>query len=192
MPEEARLEEVGSGLAPVTEGWFVVNVRDAAWLTNDAFGARCVFESNGPVLRKRPDLEQQKFAELGFTLAVVEPGKPSGMYHAESAHEDFLVLRGECLLLIEGEERRLSAWDFVHCPADTAHVFVATGDSPCVIFMTGRRAPDKTIVYPESELAQRHGAGVELETSSPGAAYARFPDWQPERPPTWDALPWSS
>src|SRR5438132_7897121 len=115
MTEEARLEELDSGRAPVSDGWFVVNVRDAAWLTNDAFGARCVFEASRPVLRARPDLSVQTFAELGFTLQIIEPGQPSGMYHAESGQENFLVLAGECLLVVEGEERRLRAWDFVHC-----------------------------------------------------------------------------
>src|SRR5437867_10951402 len=84
MSEEAHLEAVDSGLAPVTDGWFVLNVRDAAWLTNDAFGARCVFEGDKPVLRRRPDLEGHRFADIGFTLAVVEPGKPSDLYHAET------------------------------------------------------------------------------------------------------------
>ena len=98
MIDEAHLEEVDSGLAPVTDGWFVVNVRDAAWLTNDAFGARCVFEGDRPVLRRRPDLPVHKFADVGFTLQVVQPGQPSGLYHAESNQEGFLVLAGECTL----------------------------------------------------------------------------------------------
>jgi uncharacterized cupin superfamily protein len=191
MVEEARLEEVDSGLAPVTDGWFVVNVRDAAWLTNDAFGVRCVFEGGMPVLRRRPDLPAHKFAEVGFTLQVIQPGQPSGMYHAESNQEDFLVLAGECLLLVEGAERPLKAWDFVHCPPGTEHVFVGAGEGPCVIFMTGRRARDRSIVYPDSELARRHGAGVETETNSPSEAYAPFPHWQPERPDSWNGLPWA-
>jgi hypothetical protein len=112
MVEEAPLEEVDSGLTPVADGWFVVNVREAAWLTNKAFGARCVFESDRPVLRRRPDLPVHKFADVGFTLQVVQPGQPSGMYHAESNQENFLVLAGECTLLVEGEERSLRAWDF--------------------------------------------------------------------------------
>jgi quercetin dioxygenase-like cupin family protein len=139
MVDEARLEDVGSGLAPVSPGWFVVNVTEAAWLRHDAFGGRCVFESTGRVLVERPDLEPQHFDQLGYTLAVLEPGKPSGMYHAESSQEDFLVLMGECLLLIEEEERPLRAWDFVHCPPGTRHAFVGTGDGPCVILMTGAR-----------------------------------------------------
>jgi uncharacterized cupin superfamily protein len=188
---EARLEALASGLAPVTDGWFVVNVREAAWLTNDAFGARCVFEGNPRVLRGHPELDPQQFPDVGFTLAVVPPGRPSGMYHAESGQENFLVLAGECLLLVEGEERALKAWDFVHCPPGTEHVFVATGDGPCVIFMTGARTPGKTIVYPRSELARGHGAGVETETRAPAEAYAPFPHWQPGRPPSWDELPWA-
>jgi uncharacterized cupin superfamily protein len=191
MVEEARLEAVDSGLAPVAEGWFVVNVRDAAWLSNDAFGSACVFEGDVPVVRTRPDLPVQKFADVGFTLAVIAPGQPSGMYHAESNQEDFLVLAGECVLLIEGEERPLRAWDFVHCPPGTAHAFVGAGEGPCVIFMTGARTREKSIVYGDSELARRHGAGVEAETSSPAEAYARFPHWQPERPDGWNELPWA-
>ena len=190
MVEEARLEDVGSGLAPVSEGWFVVNARDAAWLTNDAFGARCMFEADVPVLRRRPELEPHRFAQLGFRLHVLEPGKPHGLYHAESNQEDFLVLAGECLLVIDGQERRLRAWDFVHCPSGTAHVFVGAGDTPCVMLMVGARTPDGTIVYPKSEEAGRHGASAEHETTSPREAYAPFGHWQPERP-DFTGLPWA-
>jgi uncharacterized cupin superfamily protein len=190
--EEARLEDVGSGLAPVTDGWFVVNVREGAWLTNDAFGAKCVFETDRPVVRNRPDLPTRRFAELGVALRVLQPGQPSGMYHAESNQEDFLVLAGECLLIVEGTERRLEAWDFVHCPPGTEHVFVAAGEAPCVIFMTGRRGTEKHIVYPRSDPPRRHGAGVETETDSPAEAYAPFPHWEPERPADWSGLPWAS
>jgi len=188
---EARLEDVGSGLAPTSPGWFVVNVADAAWLRHDAFGGRCHFESTGRVLAERPDLEPQEFEQVGYTLAVLEPGKPTGMYHAESSQEDFLVLRGECLLLIEEEERRLQAWDFVHCPPGTRHTFLGGDDGPCVMLMTGARRDGGTIVYPESELAQAHGAGVEAETPSPQEAYAPFGHWRLGRPDGWDKLPWS-
>jgi uncharacterized cupin superfamily protein len=189
--EEARLEEVGSGLAPVSLGWFVVNVGKAAWLSNDAFGGRCVFESNRRVLAERPDVEPQQFADTGFTLAVLEPGKPTGMYHAESSQEDFLVLAGTCLLLVEEQERPLRAWDFVHCPAGTRHTFVGTGDQPCVIFMTGARREGDTILYPRSEAARARDAGVEAETDSPAEAYAPFSHWQLGRPDAWPDLPWS-
>jgi uncharacterized cupin superfamily protein len=189
--EEARLEEVGSGLAPVSPGWFVVNVGEAAWVRNGAFGGRCVFESTPRVLAERPGLEPQQFEQVGFTLAVLEPGKPTGMYHAESGQEDFLVLLGECLLLIEEQERPLRAWDFVHCPPGTHHAFVGTGDQPCVIFMTGTRREGGTIFYPLSETAQARGAGVETETNRPTEAYAPFAHWQVGRPDAWPDLPWS-
>jgi uncharacterized cupin superfamily protein len=191
MPAEARLEALDSGLAPVTEGWFVVNVRDTAWLANDAFGARCIFESDPRIVRGHPDLEPQRFADVGIGLAVVEPGQPSTLYHAESNQEDFLVLLGECVLLVEGEERHLRAWDFVHCPAGTEHSFVGAGDGPCVVVMVGARGGEKRIVYPNSDVARRHGAAVETETSSPAEAYASFPHWQRGRPPGWDVLPWA-
>jgi uncharacterized cupin superfamily protein len=182
MVREARLEDAGSGLAPVTDGWFVVNAHDAAWLVQPEFGARCVFEAGTPVLRRRPDLEVRQFEQLGITLAVVAPGRPGGLYHAESLQEDFLVLTGECVLVIEEEERRLRAWDFVHCPPGTNHVFVGASAGPCVILMVGRRSEERTIRYPRADAALRHGAGVEEETDSPRAAYADRPHWQPQRP----------
>jgi uncharacterized cupin superfamily protein len=118
------------------------------------------------VLRKRPDLEPQRFGQLGVALAVLEPGRPSGLYHAESAQEDFLVLSGECVARVEGEERVLRQWDFLHCPPGTAHVFVG-GEEPCVLLMVGARTPAKTFEYPEHE------------TSSPSEAYQGYPHWQP-------------
>jgi uncharacterized cupin superfamily protein len=189
--DEAKLEDVGSGLAPVSPGWFVVNVDEAAWVRNDAFGGRCVFESTPRVLGERPDLEPQFFTETGFTLAVLEPAKPSGMYHAESTQEDFLILAGTCLLVIEEQERELRAWDFVHCPPGTSHTFVGTGDQPCVIFMIGARREGDSIVYPRSATALAHDAGVDAETPNPGEAYARFTPWRVGRPATWPGLPWA-
>jgi uncharacterized cupin superfamily protein len=188
--EEARLEAVGSGLAPAGEGWFVVNVADAAWLLNESFGARCVFEARPPVVRGT-DLPASTFPDLGVTLAVLEPGRPSGLYHAESAQEDFLVLAGECLLIVEGQERTLRAWDFVHCPPDVEHVFVGAGEGPCVLLMLGARPQERTIRYPESEAAGRHGGSVAAETDSPAEAYAAHPHWQRGRPAAWKELPWT-
>jgi uncharacterized cupin superfamily protein len=177
--EEARLEPRDAGLAPVTPGWFVVGVREAAWLTNETFGAACIFEG-----------DHARFDQLGYTIAVLEPGRPSGMYHSETAQEDFLVLAGECLLLVEGEERPLRAWDFVHCPPGTDHIFVGAGDGPCVIFMAGARMDGNVIRYPRDDVALRHGAGVETETLVPREAYARFPEWRQGPPASWSGLPW--
>ncbi len=177
MTQEARLVETESGLEPDGDGWFVVSVADACWWRNEVFGATCDFEG------------ETRFPQLGINLHVLMPGQPNCMYHRESVQEDFLVLSGECLLLIEGGERRLKAWDFVHCPPWTDHVFVGAGSGPCVILMVGARRPDEEVVYPVSEVAQKHGAGVEEETTQPREAYARFPRPRRERPPT-DGLPW--
>ena len=185
--QEARLERAESGLVPVTDGWFVVNVRDAAWLSNDAFGRRAVFEGGGPALRGRPDLDGQRFDQIGINLAFLSPGKPTGLYHADSRQEDFLVLSGECLAIIEEQERRLRAWDFLHCPPGTGHVFVGMGMGPCVLLMVGARTSERRVVYPRSEAALSRGAGVETETWSATEAYAPFPDWQPNRPTDFPA-----
>jgi len=162
MPKEARLQQTPGGQVPVGNGWFVLNARDARWLTGD-FGAYTRFEG------------EDRWRHLGLNIGVLEPGQPACYYHAESDQENFLVLSGECLLLIEGEERLLKAWDFVHCPPWTAHVFVGAGDGPCTVLAVGSRTGDQTI-YPESALAQRHGAGVKRETREPSEAYAEIAD----------------
>jgi uncharacterized cupin superfamily protein len=113
------------------------------------------------------------------------------MYHGESNQEDFLVLAGDCLLLVEEQERRLRAWDFVHCPPGTLHGFVGAGDGPCAILMVGARDPNERIVYPVSPLALRYGAGVERGTEDPREAYAGCPEPQLRRPAGWQELPWA-
>jgi uncharacterized cupin superfamily protein len=182
MTREARLEDVGTGLAPVDDGWFVVNAGDAAWIENPAFGFRCPFEASPPVLRGRDDVEPRHFPQIGINLAILQPGRPSGLYHRENEQEDFLVLRGECLLLIEGEERLLRAWDFVHCPPGTEHVFVGAGDGPCVVLMMGARGGERGLFYTRAAVAVRRGAAAAEETPSAREAYAPFGHWQPGRP----------
>jgi uncharacterized cupin superfamily protein len=180
MVDEARLGATDSGLTPSTDGWFVVNVGDAAWMTSEKFGSSARFENRG-----------HSFPELGVNIRVLAPGQPNCFYHSESAQEDFLVLAGECLLLIEGKERHLHTWDFVHCPGGTAHVFIGAGDGPCAILMTGARKDDEHILYPVSEAALVRGAGVEKETTSPEEAYAGLRGVKQERPASWDELPWA-
>jgi uncharacterized cupin superfamily protein len=181
--DQAPLEDGPAGRAPAGEGWFVLNVRDAAWRTHDTFGASTRFE----------DLEAG-FPDVGICVRVLHPGQPNCLYHREAGQEDFLVLVGECVLVVEGEERQLGTWDFVHCPPGTEHVFVGAGDGPCVLLMTGARPAEhpfaEDIVYPVSEVARRYGASVEIETSSPPEAYAQFGPPRPGRPDCWDDLPW--
>jgi uncharacterized cupin superfamily protein len=182
MVEEAKLIETEGGLEPETQGWFVVNVADTAWWQSDAFGASCPFEAAGGP-------EEHRFPEYGINIHVVWPGQANCMYHGEEAQEDFLVLSGECILLIEGEERPLRAWDFVHFPAWTEHVIVGSGSGPSAILMVGTRGEGLGVRYTVAEIAQKHGAGGEQETTEPREAYARFPQW--ERAPLENAgLPW--
>lgn len=168
MVPEAPLERNDAGLYPAGEGWFVLNARDAQWFDSIELGLYTPFEG-----------ESARFTELGMNIGILRPGEPSCMYHGEEAQEDFLVLSGECLLIIEGEERPLKAWDFVHCPPWTEHVFVGSGDAPCVLLGVGARSKGRGLVYPVNDVALRHGAGVETETNSPAEAYARFPETVP-------------
>jgi quercetin dioxygenase-like cupin family protein len=164
MPErvsEARLDETAVGIVPEGEGWFVLNARDVSWIRSDERGQDTDFEG------------RQEWTGLGFRIQVVGPGQ-RGIYHGERGQENFLVVSGECVLVIEGEERRLKAWDFVHCPPWTKHVFVGAGDGPCVIVMAGSRAGGFEVVYPVSEVAAGYDASVNQETSKPAEAYARF------------------
>jgi uncharacterized cupin superfamily protein len=177
---EARLKETEHGLVPESDGWFVVNARDARWTRYERRGQSTSFDAD-------PELE---FPDLGVRLEVLLPEQPSGLYHAEAGQEDFLVLSGECILVIEGEERRLKPWDFVHCPPWTEHIFVGAGDGPCAIFMVGVRSGEWRVTYPRSELAARFGASAAADTSDPDEAYVGFEPSRRERPSYWDRLPW--
>jgi uncharacterized cupin superfamily protein len=161
MVQEATVEQTEFGLVPKGEGWFVLNAKNARWLEHKTFGSGTTFEGD------------PEFKQIGINISVLEPGQPLCLYHREDAQEDFLVLFGECLLLVEGEERPLKAWDFVHCPPWTDHVFVGAGEGPCAVLAIGARGRDD-IVYPVEEVARRHGAGVEEETPDPKEAYAPF------------------
>ena len=158
------------GLVPKGEGWFVLNAAETQWWERDGRGVLCEFEGAG--VEGATD-----FHQVGINLTRLEPGQPMAMYHWEADQEDFLVLAGEALLIVEGEERPLHRWDFVHCPPGTNHTIVAAGDDPCVILAVGAR--DKSTgadwgAYTVDEAALRHGAGVEHETTEPDEAYARF------------------
>lgn len=181
MTHEAKLKETPAGLEPADGGWFVVNVRDTAWMTHHAFGAGCVFESR----------ESSPFPELGINISTLEPGQPLCLYHGESAQEDFLLLGGEAVLLVDGEERPMQAWDFFHCPAGTEHVIVGAGSGLSIVLSVGARHETETLRYPKSELAAKYDASAEEETPHPNEAYARFDRPQPERPTYWDELPWA-
>jgi uncharacterized cupin superfamily protein len=164
---EAGLEETEHGLVPAGDGWFVVDAREARWRHREGRGEAVHFE--GPL----------EFPQLGIALFVLGPGEPIGMYHWEANQEDFLVLSGEGLLLVEGKERPLRQWDFVHCPPGTKHIILG---GPCVVLAVGaREKADPWGGYSVDEVALRHGAGHDRETSDAEEAYARFPDSESTR-----------
>jgi uncharacterized cupin superfamily protein len=165
MVPEAPLRPIEGGLVAGGEGWFVLNAREARWRDRPGRGKSLPFE--GPL----------EFPQVGIVLYVLGPGEPIGMYHWEANQEDFLVLSGEALLLIEGEERPLRQWDFVHCPPGAAHIIIGAGDAPCAVLAVGARErldAGRWGAYRVHELALRHGVGVERETSDADEAYARF------------------
>jgi quercetin dioxygenase-like cupin family protein len=155
--------------------WYVYSVGEFPCFVNEKFGTRSFLV--------RPD------AKVGVRIHVLEPGKPSTLYHREGGQEGFLVVEGECVLIVDGEERMLKQWDYFHCPPGTTHSFVGAGDGPCVMVTLGLRTGE--FFYERNDVALEHGAGVEEETDTPSVAYAPFPKWHGGRPDSWDELPWN-
>lgn len=166
------MQETAAGLVPAGEGWFVVNLAEAAGKTRSAGAVYAPLEG--------PD---HPFTQFGINVQVLEPGVPNCLYHRESAQEAFLVLDGEPLVIVEGEERRLRKWDFVHCPPGATHVFVGPG----AILMVGTREPDEKVHYPVDETAARHGASVPRPSDDPAEAYPSA-GWSREYSPV--PMPW--
>ncbi len=167
MVPEAPLDRTEEGIVVAGAGWFVLNAREARWRHRDGRGESLPFEG------------LTHFPQYAVNLFVLGPGEPIGMYHWEANQEDFFVLSGEALLIVEGEERPLRQWDYVHCPAHARHMIVGAGSGPSAVLAIGARderseGPDWGS-YTVDEAALRHGAGVEQETSDPAVAYARFP-----------------
>jgi uncharacterized cupin superfamily protein len=163
---EAPLKRTEHGLEPDGDGWFVVNATEAPWVGAHGLGRAVPFESR-----------EHRFPEFGVNIHRIQPGEPNCMYHSENAQEAYLVLAGECLLLIDGKERPLRQWDFVHLPAGTPHVVVGAGDEAALVLMAGTRKDPDEVLYPVDPVAQRHGAGVDEETPDPKQAYAGRDDY---------------
>ena len=165
MVPEVPSRQTKYGAVNDGEGWFVINARDSRWRDAGPLGFYCNFEG------------KRRFPQLGINLNILEPGQPLGRYHRENAQESFLVLAGTCLLIVEGEERELKMWDFFHCPPQAEHVIVGAGDGPAVVLAVGARGLSrKGLVYPVSDVARKHGAGVKSETTKPAEAYADLPN----------------
>ena len=168
---EARSEETPYGRYITSEGWFVLNLEDALAVRNEEKGG-----ASYPI-----EPRESPFGDVGVHVRVLWPGDPNALYHSEGVQEGFLVLSGECMLVVEEEERPLRQWDYFHCPAGVRHVIVGAGDGPCAVLMLGAR-PDVDIRYPVSEVAAKHGASVATETGEPDEAYADWPgEYEPVR-----------
>jgi uncharacterized cupin superfamily protein len=175
MVPESKLETTEHGLAPKGEGWYVLNMRDAEWRHAAGRGAVCVVSDDFEGWRRESD-------QLGVNPFALMPGEAMSMYHWEADQEGFLVVSGEAVLIVEGEERQLLAWDFVHCPPHTKHVIVGAGNGPCLVIAVGARAHDgqpDSIGFTVDEVAKRHGASVEDDTTNGDVAYASVPRRKP-------------
>jgi mannose-6-phosphate isomerase-like protein (cupin superfamily) len=149
---QAPLAQTGHGLIPAREGWFVLNARDAQWEQAPGRSATCDFEG------------EVKFSDLGINLSVLGPGQAMAMYHWEHDQEDFLILAGEALLIVEGVERPVRRWDFIHCPAGTRHVLIGAGERSCLVLAVGARrhsAASRWGGYVFDATASGHGASAE-------------------------------
>jgi uncharacterized cupin superfamily protein len=175
MPvEEARSEDTPYGRHITSEGWFVLNLADALAVRNE--------EKTRALYPLEP--RETPFRDFGINVRVLWPGAPACLYHSEGLQEGFLVLSGECTLIVEEQERSLRQWDYVHCPADTRHVFVGAGEGPCTILMIGARTDEEKLLYPVSEVAARYGASALEDTTDPEQAYAHWPSgFEPVRVP---------
>ena len=177
MVPKAALEQTEAGLVAAGAGWFVLNAHEARWIRREGRGHSLPFTG------WTEEEAETLFRELGVNLVLLGPGEPIGMYHWEADTEDFLVLSGEAVLIIEGEERRLRQWDFVHCPPEARHVIVGAGNGPCVVLAIGARnhigEDCNGGAYTVDEVALRHGAGVETQTSNAEVAYEHFASSEP-------------
>jgi len=154
---------------------FIINVADAPALSHSRRGTMIDFE---------PD--EAPWPDTGVNIQVLEPGQPNAKYHSEPVQEDFLVLHGECLVILDGEERPMRQWDFLHCPAGVPHVFVGAGDGPCAVLMIGSRR-EVAAHYPVNEVAAKYDASAEEASDEPAVVYA---EWRKEpRAPTPNPWP---
>ena len=167
------MERTEAGLVAADPGWFIENIADLRWQTLPGGGTWCAYET-----------AESQSPTLGIGVHILYPGDSPGYYHAESNQEGFLVLSGECIAIVEGEEHRMRAWDYLHSPPGTAHITIGAGDEPCALLMVGTRSPDAKIRYIPEPAAAKYGAAVETESNSPREVYA-------DRPPIADtASPW--
>jgi uncharacterized cupin superfamily protein len=160
---------------PIPDQPFILNLADAPAFGHPRRETTLDFEAG-----------RDPFPDTGVNVQIMQPGQPNCRYHREPVQEDFLVLYGECIAIVDGEEHRFRQWDFLHCPADTEHVFVGAGHGPCAVLMIGSRR-EQAAHYPVNEVAAKYGASVAQATDHPSEAYA---DVRRESPLGPVANPW--
>jgi uncharacterized cupin superfamily protein len=164
--QEANIEQTPEGRLPVDDGWFILNLGEMAWETIPGYGAWCDFDGLNA---------SSSAPRFGIHVHVLQPGEANGYYHAEAAYEGFLVLSGECIAIVEGRERRMQRWDYLHSPAGTAHITVGAGEGPCAILMFGSPDPTRKVEWIADEVAARHGTSVARTTSRGTEVYGELP-----------------
>ena len=172
MVQEGRLKQTEAGLVADGPGWFVMNAREARWFDKPGQGWSV------PLTGYDEYEAETFFPMLGMAIRVMQPGEPSGTYHWETEAEDFLVLHGEGVLIVEGQERPLKQWDFVHCPPETKHAFAGAGNGPCVLLCASSRQFQKDGPWGFScfdETAAKYNAASPEDTQDNEIADARFP-----------------
>jgi uncharacterized cupin superfamily protein len=172
--QEAEFEETPEGHVPADGGWFIRNLGELAWEGAPGFGTWLGFDGPG---------HDPATPGIGVHVHVLAPGEAPGHYHAEDAQEGFIVLSGECIAIVEGEERRMRRWDYLHSPPGTAHITVGAGDEPCALLMFGSPDPSRRIEWIADEAAARHGASVAETTSDWREAYRDAPPPKRVGPP---------
>ena len=169
---EANIEETEHGRVPAGDGWFIMNLRDMAWAKVAGGGTWAAWETRETASKT-----------LGWGVHILWPGDAPGYYHRESQQEGFLVLSGECIAIVEGEEHRMGPGDVLHSPPGTGHITVGAGAGPCALVMVGTRSPDNEIEYLVDAAAAKYGHSVEQPTDSPREAYKDRPPIEPARSP---------
>jgi uncharacterized cupin superfamily protein len=169
---EANIDDTEHGRVPTDDGWFIMNLKDVAWAKVEGGGTWTAWETRETASKT-----------LGVGVHILWPGESPGYYHTESQQEGFLVLSGECVAIVEGQERRMGPWDFLHSPPGTAHITVGAGDGPCALVIVGTRAPDNEIRYLVEPAAAKYGHSVQTETDSPREAYKDRPPIEPAPSP---------
>jgi quercetin dioxygenase-like cupin family protein len=164
---EAHIETTPEGEVPRDGGWFILNLGEMAWETVPGFGVWNDFD--GPA-------HDARTPGIGVHVHVLQPGEAPGYYHAEEAQEGFIVLSGECIAIVEGHERRMRQWDYLHSPPGTEHITLGAGDAPCSILMFGSPDPSRKVEWIANETAAGYGVSVAKTTSRATEAYGDQPE----------------